>query len=258
MPDDNDWQIMDVARHVYRYQKTHTYHYHKTLCSKTSTSLAPYGTTFWAMILAACGGGGGGGGGGPVTSGSSAPKMVQKSGVAYNRPLKHAIAWLDVNNNQKIDINEDFRIPGVTNARGEFGGAVPADLQNLPVMIDTTKTSYHGKLPDTLLAPAGSRVVSPITHGLVTGEITEDQLPDGFDPEADNPYDNDNPEKNALFKEVKAALPLISQNLVSQNLAKNKAAINKNAEKIKKLEEQLRKIIEALKKPEIAEPQKQP
>ena len=37
---------------------------------QASTSLTPYGMSFWALILAACGGGGGGGGG--INSGGTA------------------------------------------------------------------------------------------------------------------------------------------------------------------------------------------
>ncbi|MEK9962332.1 MAG: hypothetical protein VXB94_12280, partial [Rhodobiaceae bacterium] len=62
-----------------------------------TTSLTPYGMSFWALILAACGGGGGGGGGGPTTSGpapAAQPKMVEKSGVGYNGPLEGGEAWL--------------------------------------------------------------------------------------------------------------------------------------------------------------------
>ena len=98
--------------------------------ARSLTSLTRFGTSFWALILAACGGGGGGGGGGGLTiSGSStagpstggpstggimasnigspaAPKMVDLSGFAYNRPLAGGEVWLDVNDNQQIDAAE--------------------------------------------------------------------------------------------------------------------------------------------------------
>ena len=97
--------------------------------ARSLTSLTRFGTSFWALILAACGGGGGGGGGGPTISGSStagpstggpstggimasnigspaAPKMVDLSGFAYNRPLAGGEVWLDVNDNQQIDAAE--------------------------------------------------------------------------------------------------------------------------------------------------------
>ena len=64
---------------------------------QASTSLTPYGMSFWALILAACGGGGGGGGG-PTTAGTPAPaspapassQSVSRSGHVYDGPVKGA------------------------------------------------------------------------------------------------------------------------------------------------------------------------
>ena len=189
-----------------------------------TTSLTPYGMSVWALILAACGGGGGGGGGGPTTSGptpaqapTAQPKMVEKSGLAYNRPLEGGVALLDVNGNRRID-GEDIRL-GTVNAQGEYRGQVPEALHNQPVIIDTSGTKYASQLPGTLLAPKNSRVVSPLTHGLVTGEIERSDLPDEFDPYNDNPYQEppaseDNSEaRRELFEAVKKALPVVGRNL---------------------------------------------
>ena len=191
---------------------------------RATTSLTPYGMSFWALILAACGGGGGGGG--PTTSApapAAQPKMVEKSGFAYNRPLEGGVAWLDVNENQRID-GQDVRL-GTVNAQGEYRGQVPEAHQHKAVMIDTRGTKYANELPDTLLSSPRAQVVSPLTHGLVTGEIKQDDLPnpDEFDPYNDNPYQEpaaseDNSEANRearreLFKAVKEALPLVGRNL---------------------------------------------
>ena len=186
--------------------------------ARSLTSLTRFGTSFWALILAACGGGGGGGGptisgsstagpstGGPSTGGimasnigsPAAPKMVDLSGFAYNRPLAGGEVWLDVNDNQQIDA-ADYRVPGKVDSKGEYRGQVPETLASLPVMVDTTTTEYRGQLPDVLLAPEGSRVVSPFTHGLATGVITRDDIPENFNPLTDNPYaETQNPEQQA-------------------------------------------------------------
>lgn len=174
------------------------------------------GSLVW-LLLAACGGGGGGGGG-PTTSGtesSGTPKMVELSGFAYNRPLEGGVVWLDVNRNQQIDAG-DYRVPGEVNSKGEYRGQVPENVAKSPVMVDTTNTEYSSKLPDTLLAPEGSKVVSPITHGLVTGDIRRDQLNKDFDYLSQNPYEQTtDPAQQAINKLIIATLPKITSAIAS-------------------------------------------
>ena len=170
----------------------------------------------WLLLLAACGGGGGGGGGGPTTSGSGssgAPKMVELSGFAYNRPLEGGVVWLDVNRNQRIDA-DDYRVPGTVNNKGEYRGQVPENIAKSPVMVDTTtitNVNYRGILPDTLLAPEGSKVVSPVTHALATGDIKREQLKKDFDYLSQNPYEQTTDSvQEAINKAVRDALPKIT------------------------------------------------
>lgn len=113
--------------------------------------------------------------------------MVELSGFAYNRPLGGGEVWLDFNGNQQID-DADYRVPGKVDSKGEYRGQVPETLASLPIMVDTTTTESRGQLPDVLLAPQGSRVVSPFTHGLAKGMITRDDIPENFNPLTDNPY----------------------------------------------------------------------
>jgi uncharacterized coiled-coil protein SlyX len=167
----------------------------------------------------------------------AAPKMVDLSGFAYNRPLAGGEVWLDVNDNQQIDA-ADYRVPGKVDSKGEYRGQVPETLASLPVMVDTTTTEYRGQLPDVLLAPEGSRVVSPFTHGLATGAITRDDIPGNFNPLTDNPYaETQNPEQQAANAIVQAALPDIGR-----SLARNSAAIANNQQSIQQLRDELQQL----------------
>ena len=238
------------------------------LASGVAPSLSP---GFWPLVLmlAACGGGGGGGGG-PTTSGTPAapaapsePAMVQKSGVAHNKPFSGGVAWLDVNNNQRID-EGDYRIPGETNEQGEYSGQVPAEHQNKAVMIDTTNTELAGQLPATLLSLPGARIVSPITHGLARKTINRENLPEQYDPLQENAYEEtDDPIQKAVREAVKKILPKFTP--IIKEHEDNRAGIQSNPpenardieqqqktetqEKLKPLVEELKQEVEAIENP---------
>ena len=95
---------------------------------QASTSLTPYGMSFWALILAACGGGGGGGGG-PTTAGTPAPASSQsesRSGHVYDGPVKGAGVYVDVDNDGRLNKAVDHFV-ATTNVRGYI--ATNASLQ---------------------------------------------------------------------------------------------------------------------------------
>ena len=98
---------------------------------QASTSLTPYGMSFWALILAACGGGGGGGGG-PTTAGTPAPaspttassQSVSRSGHVYDGPVKGAGVYVDVDSDDRLNKAVDHFV-ATTNGQGGFSGSVP-------------------------------------------------------------------------------------------------------------------------------------
>ncbi|ADE39295.1 triple tyrosine motif-containing protein [Candidatus Puniceispirillum marinum] len=228
------------------------------LASRVAPSLSP---GFWPLVLmlAACGGGGGGGGGGPATSGTpstpaapaapAAPAMVQKSGFVHNKPFSGGVAWLDVNNNQRID-EDDYRIPGQTNEQGRYSGQVPAEHQNKAVMVDTRNTKYAGQLPDTLLSVPNANIVSPITHGLARKSINREDLPEQYNPLQQNIYEETNdPIRKAVRKAVEKILPRISSQIKQNedNIARNQNDIQQNAQEIDRLRAELKAALTALK-----------
>ncbi len=152
------------------------------------------------LLLAACGGGGGGGGG-PVASApppaAEPERMVDLSGSLYDGPIEGAPVYVDVNENREVD-NEDYLVDDATDSEGGFAGSIPGHLQHLPLIAKNTGATHHHQgnvaLPDFFVAPAGSGVISPLTHIIELdvvsrSEITEHVLFSRFQPFNHNPYE---------------------------------------------------------------------
>ena len=114
------------------------------------------------MALTACGGTSGGGGGGGGGTG----------GVGLKGPIQGAVAFIDLNNNAKLDIaSEPYSFTdadGVYNIDSSASGTVviitdgTADVVGGTLSINAVDTSSGSALTGvTLQAPAGSTVVSP-------------------------------------------------------------------------------------------------
>ena len=214
---------------------------------RATTSLTPYGMSFWALILAACGGGGGG----PTTSApapAAQPQMLQRSGNVYDGPVRDAGVYVDVDGDGRLNKQIDYFI-GRTNASGNFSGAMPAQHQGKRYIVDLTGATDLGddgreggtgvnadrELRGTWLAPEGASVVSALTHLIATGITTRQQVESAFpnfDPLVDNPYGLElTPQKSEAYAAVREALPGITR-----FIEENRDLINENAKKIRGLE----------------------
>jgi hypothetical protein len=130
-----------------------------------TTSLTPFGMSFWALILVACGGGGGGGGG-PATSGTGetpAPAdgkpeegFSQISGSVWDPPVQNAPVYVDANGDGELNPDdgdgvweqgEDYLI-GRTDAQGRYSGSVPVSLKNNIRIAHTSAAGVVHKNPD--------------------------------------------------------------------------------------------------------------
>lgn len=177
-----------------------------------TTSLTPFGMSFWALIHVACGGGGGGGGG-PATSGTGetpAPAdgkpeegFSQIGGSVWDPPVQNAPVYVDANGDGELNPDdgdgvweqgEDYLI-GRTDAQGRYSGSVPVSLKNnIPIAHTSAAGVVHknpdgtdaSDLPEVLKANANAPVISVLSHSVVQGYATEESLknqsPDGYDP----------------------------------------------------------------------------
>ena len=157
------------------------------------------------LLLAACGGGGGGGGGGPVASASPAsppaapPPAPERasavSGSLYDGPIEGARVYVDVNRNRQVD-SEDHLIDDSTDEEGNFEGEIPDRYKGLPLIADNRGADHHGsnvQLPAFFVAPAGSGVISPLTHiiemNIVSQSVVRQHILFGrFLPLSENPH----------------------------------------------------------------------
>jgi len=118
-----------------------------------------------------CGGGGGGGG---VPSGREIP-----GGKAVDGYLSNATVFADCNGNLKLD-SGDVQAPGPTDDNGNFKPfSVPASCRNAKLIamggIDlTTGKSFNG----ILMAPPGSKNITPLTTLVAQNPSLEDKLKD--------------------------------------------------------------------------------
>lgn len=158
-----------------------------------STSLTPYGASFWALILAACGGGGGGGGGSspvvsnpprdPVDDGGGTPVSsnppptsgtMSLSGKVIDGPVEGASLFLlrptHINSGPvKVYVGTSRR-DGTYEVSAERRFAdyiLYADLANAidhgeDLTSDTDNIKYEAG--DYWRAPSGSAIISPLTE----------------------------------------------------------------------------------------------
>ena len=162
-------------------------------------------TTALALILSACGGGGGGGG-----TATPAPTTFNVSGRLYDGPISGAKIYIDVNDNGEID-DADLLI-GTTDSLGAYARAdIPNAHKSKNLIADLTDAvdigpdlnlnddSDNEDVSGIWLAPAGSKVISPLTHYIVmNGDITilehltADQIKtrDPFDGQPNDDIDN--------------------------------------------------------------------
>ena len=223
---------------------------------RATTSLTPYGMSFWALILAACGGGGGGGGGGPTTAGAP-PEKLQREGYVYDGPVKGARVYVDVDGDGQLNPGIDEYV-GTTDASGAFRGSISARNSGKRYIVDLSRAKDLGddKIEgtaddqdlsgfDTWLAPEGASVVSALTHLIATGFYQEQEVRStfpNFDPLRENPYNEGlTPEKEKAFEVVRKALPDITR-LVERNsdlIRENARRIERNSEDIGALKDDL-------------------
>ena len=89
------------------------------------------------------------------------------TGSLYDGPIEGAAVYVDVNRNRRVD-EGDRLIDEATDAEGNFEGDIPEYYRNFPLIADNRGATHHGDsnvdLPPFFVAPAGSRVISPITH----------------------------------------------------------------------------------------------
>ena len=144
-----------------------------------SSALPPY---VIGLLLAGCGGGGGGGGVAPQVINL---QRASVSGLVFDGPVRDAVVWLDVNRDGVID-SGDFRI-GVTGADGRYSYTIelPAEhvsgsSPNKPLIVDLTNArdidAPETPLAGTWRAPAGSRIISPLTEFIVATDNTPQEL----------------------------------------------------------------------------------
>ena len=124
-------------------------------------------TTALALILSACGGGGGGGG-----SSTSAPTTFNVSGRLYDGPISDAKIYIDMDGDGTI--NEGDLHVYTTGPKGAYD--IPSAHANKKLIADLTNATDiddpNTALTGTYRAPAGSKVISPLTHYLeVTGNV---------------------------------------------------------------------------------------
>jgi hypothetical protein len=226
----------------------------------STTSLSPYGMSFWALILAACGGGGGGGGGPVASTATVQPEKLTREGYVYDGPVKGAVVYVDVNDDGQLNPGIDEYV-GTTTSTGEFRGSISARNNGKRYIVDLTKAKDLGddKIEGTeddqdlsefgiWLAPEGASVVSALTHLIATGVYNELEVKStfpGFDPLRDNPYKQGlSPEKEAVFEIVRKALPGITR-LVKENrelIQKNTLKIERNSEDLRALKDEINEL----------------
>ncbi|MGB2028320.1 MAG: Ig-like domain-containing protein, partial [Candidatus Puniceispirillaceae bacterium] len=223
---------------------------------RATTSLTPYGMSFWALILAACGGGGGGGGGGrPTTAGAS--QMLQREGYVYDGPVKGAVVYVDADDDGQLNPGRDEYV-GTTDSSGAFRGSISAQNRGKRYIVDLTRAKdlgndkIEGTADDqdlskfgTWLAPEGASVVSALTHLIAKGVYKEQEVKStfpGFDPLRDKPYKQGlTPDKEKAFEIVRKALPGITR-LVKEHsdlIEENTRRIERNSEDLEALKDEL-------------------
>ena len=164
-------------------------------------------------------------GGGPTTSAPAAPAGQQRkisiSGSLYDGPIEGAAVYIDVNRNRRVDAG-DYLIDEATDSEGNFDGEIPERYGNFPLIADNRGATHHGDsnvtLPPFFVTPAGSRVISPITHivelRVVTkAEVDAHPLFDEFRPFTHNPYLS--PVTHPYSNLIKAFLPELTALIAS-------------------------------------------
>ena len=157
---------------------------------KTSLGQIPFSPLTLAFILAACGGGGGGGGtsapetgskgggggGGTITDGANSNNSFKLTGRLYNGPISGAKIYIDVNEDGKLDKDDDLLV-NTTDAEGFYEGDIPKEHRDKNLIADLTGAINQGDDPNDdsdneevsgiWHAPGESKVISPLTHYLV-------------------------------------------------------------------------------------------
>lgn len=149
------------------------------------------------LFLAACGGAAGGGG--PVATAPDPRESESASAVSgslYDGPIQGAAVYVDVNRNRRVD-SEDHLIDDATDRDGNFEGKIPDRFKHLPLIADNRGAEHRidedVDLPDFFVAPAGSGVISPLTHiielNIVREPVIRKHVLFGqFLPLSDNPH----------------------------------------------------------------------
>ncbi|MGB2001330.1 MAG: hypothetical protein ACPHVY_11040, partial [Candidatus Puniceispirillaceae bacterium] len=175
------------------------------------------------LLLAACGGGGGGAtpmvsapvpktpspapapapapatAPAPVVPPSSATEDERSSAVSgslYDGPIEGARVYVDANRNRRVD-DGDRLIDEATDENGNFEGSIPDHLRDLPLIASNSGAKHRGskvELPAYFVAPAGSGVISPLTHIIEIDVVREDEITTHilfhrFQPFNHNPYE---------------------------------------------------------------------
>lgn len=195
-----------------------------TRATRQKRILQPLGFGFTLpLALAACGGSGGSGGGtsAPLPAPPPPPPPPQTiQGTVFDGPIEGASVFRDENGNGVQDNDEPF---AVSNANGQFEIVEgTGDLVSLGGVDTITGFDFSDF---QLTAPAGARVISPITTLLNNandaGDFADkiglsalDQLDPSFDPLTYSPFDPANA-ANADLNELLIFLNQGSQILVS-------------------------------------------
>lgn len=71
-----------------------------------------------------------------------------------------------MNRNRRVD-GKDYLVDDATDSEGNFEGEIPEKFKNLPLIADNREAVHRDSnvaLPNFFVAPAGSGVISPLTH----------------------------------------------------------------------------------------------
>ena len=186
------------------------------------------------LLLAACGGGGGGGGSGtkPVVTAippvkkptQPAAQETRIDGELYDPPIEDAQVYIDVNRNQQVD-GDDILVDDSTDNQGRFEGTMPAAHRDKPLIADNRNAKHVGSsnpLPDYFMAPAGSDVISPLTHVIFIGAANLDVFQNSilfrdYKPLTDNIYDPNRASVYAFGDSIKRFLEELTNLIITQS-----------------------------------------
>ena len=157
------------------------------------------------LLLALAGGSGGGSSTLASKIASTAggvPPRIAMGGTLHDGPIVGARVYIEVNRNSQADIG-DIRIDAETDSKGNYYGEIPAQYQGFPLVSNNKNAIHiiHGSeilndpnVPFYLTAPAGSKIISPLTHVIHVIEdfglanVGDYTLFTGYNPLTDNIY----------------------------------------------------------------------